>query len=554
MNTVTERRIDSQLLAELIEGGIRNLQIHREEVNDLNVFPIPDGDTGNNMLLTMQGGESAVPHESEGIGEYARRAADGMLFSARGNSGVILSQIADGIAAGLEGREYADVESTARAFQCGVEHAYSAVSEPVEGTILTVIREASEYAAAQECADVQEYLNAFLLQAHESLQHTPELLEILKKAGVVDSGGAGLIYIVEGALSVLSGEKIEDPAGLSDHTVSAAPGAGLNFDLFDEDSELVYGYCTELMLRLQRKKTDIENFDIEAFREFLQSIGDSVVCLKTGSIVKLHVHTKEPYRVLQYGQRFGEYLTVKVENMSLQHNNLPADSKLADPEVHKPFGIVAVATGEGNKKIFRDMGADQIVQGGQTMNPSADDFIEAFRRLSADTIFVLPNNGNVILAAEQAARLYTEADVRVIPSHTIGDGYAVLSMLDLDSKDADRIEQDMRQAMEGVVTGCVTRCIRDAEMNGLLLREGQYLGIVGKDIVSADNDRRDTACMLTTRMDFDNHQICILIRGEDSTEEEAQEILKRLRKAHPSYEIYVLDGGQEIYSYYIILE
>ena len=557
-NTTVKNCIDSRTLADLIQGGIQNLDLHRDEVNDLNVFPIPDGDTGNNMLMTIQGSEKAVPYENESVGDYARRAADGMLFSARGNSGVILSQIADGIAAGLEGVESADVEDTARAFQLGVEHAYSAVAEPVEGTILTVVREAAEYAASLGCADIQEYLKAFILQAHESLSHTPELLEVLKKAGVVDSGGAGLIYIIEGALSVLNGEPIDlrndRTEHFPEHSAPSAPGAELNFDLFNEDSELVYGYCTELLLRLQRKKTDIENFDLAAFREYLQSIGDSVVCLKTGSVVKLHVHTKEPYLVLKYGQQFGEYLTVKIENMSLQHNNLPADSKLVQSEEHKAFGIVAVATGEGIKQNFREMGSDQIVEGGQSMNPSADDFIEAFRRINADTIFVLPNNGNVILAAEQAAKLYTDADIRVIPSRTIGDGYAVLSMLDLDSQDADSIEADMNQAMEGVVTGSVTKCIRDTEMDGFCLREGQYLGIVGKEIVSADNDRRDTVCMLTARLDFTDHQICIIIRGKDSSEEEAQEIADQLMKEHRDCEVYVLDGGQDLYSYYIILE
>lgn len=546
--------ISSRELAELLSGGIQNLLLHRDEVNDLNVFPIPDGDTGSNMLMTIRGGENIKPYEDEGIGDYARRTADRMLFSARGNSGVILSQIADGIAEGLEGVEYASVEDTAHAFQCGVERAYSAVAEPVEGTILTVVREAAEYASSLKCADIQEYLDAFVLQARESLRHTPELLEILKKSGVVDSGGAGLIYIIEGALSVMKGEAIESTDEFTGHTVTAAPGATLNFDLFDEDSELVYGYCTELLLRLQRKKTDIDHFDLSAFRKFLQSIGDSVVCLKTGSVVKLHVHTREPYRVLQYGQQFGEYLTVKIENMSLQHNNLPADSKLSHPEEHKQFAIVAVASGEGIKENFREMGTDRIVEGGQTMNPSAVDFIDAFRRVNADTIFVLPNNGNVILAAEQAARLYDTADVRVIPTRSIGDGYAVLSMLDLDSGDADEIEQNMIRSMEGVVTGSVTRCIRNTEMDGFHLREGQYLGIVGKDIVSADNDRRDTACMLTTRMDFTDHQICIIIRGKDSTEDEAKELASLLRKEHKDCEVYVLNGGQEIYSYYIILE
>ncbi|MBQ9429673.1 MAG: DAK2 domain-containing protein [Clostridia bacterium] len=544
------QQMTGRLYLELLAGGIACLKRHEDEVNDLNVFPIPDGDTGSNMLLTLQGAMSAEPRENEGIASAARRAANGMLLSARGNSGVILSQFFDGVAAGLSDVECADANDAASAFLCGVRHAYDAVMEPVEGTVLTVMREASEYAAARKHDTLSAYFSDFLYQAGQTLKATPDMLPVLKKAGVVDSGGAGLIYIMEGAAAVLNGDEMpEEPIERS-----TAPAEKLDLDSFDENSELTFGYCTELLLRLQNAKTDIERFDADVIKDFLQSVGDSIVCVRTGSIVKLHVHTKTPYKVLEFCQKFGEYLTVKIENMSLQHNSLPSDSRLVKAAEKKPYAVVAVASGEGIKQTFSDMGADCIVEGGQSMNPSADDFIEAFDAANADVIFVLPNNGNVILAAKQAAKLYTGADVRVIESHTIGDGYAVLSMLDVSSGDTDRIEREMNDAMQGVVTASVSKCVRNAEMDGFILSEGQYIGFVGKEIVSADNDRRDTACMLADRLDFTDREICILVRGADSTPDEAEEIAAHIRKVHSSCEVFVIDGGQEIYSYILILE
>lgn len=546
------KSIDSLLFMQLLHGGVENIHRHVDEINDLNVFPIPDGDTGSNMLLTVRGGERAPAEAGEGVGGFARRAADGMLLSARGNSGVILSQFFDGIAAGLSDCEEASAEDLAQAFKVGVEHAYAAVMEPTEGTILTVAREASEFAASRTHADPSGFLADFLDQAHQTLANTPDMLPVLKKAGVVDSGGAGLICIVEGMAAVLNGDELPD-APLHPGESVPAP-AELDLDRFTEDSELTYGYCTEVLLRLQNAKTDLSLFDVEVIRSFLQSVGDSVVCFRTGSIVKLHVHTKTPYKVLEYCQRFGEYLTVKIENMSLQHNSLPSDSRLVEKQERKAYAVVAVASGEGIKQTFREMGADYIVEGGQSMNPSADDFIEAFERVNAETVLVLPNNGNVVLAARQAAKLYDGSDVRVIESRTIGDGYAVLSMLNTDSGDTDAIVAELTEAMEGVVTACVSCCCRDTELDGFLLRDGQYIGFVGHDIVSADNDRRDTACMLADRLDFAGREICILIRGTDSDADEAEEIARHIRAAHRGCEVFVIDGGQEIHSYIMIVE
>lgn len=545
--------IDSLTYIKAVASGAENLLRHADEVNDLNVFPIPDGDTGSNMLLTIKGGTHVLPEESESLGSVSRRSADGMLLSARGNSGVILSQFFDGIASALSEKESADASDLASAFREGVRHAYDAVMDPVEGTILTVLRESSEYASANLHDSVTGYLSDFLRQAAESLRHTPELLPVLKKAGVVDSGGAGLIYIVEGFLGSLLGNELPESVDRflpEEHTASSEP----DLSKFDEDSELVYGYCTELLVRLQNAKTDLNTFDVGVIKEFLQSIGDSIVCFRTGSIVKIHVHTKTPYKVLEFCQRYGEYLTVKIENMSLQHNSLPSDSPLADKPERKDFAVVAVASGKGIQETFREMGADDIVEGGQSMNPSADDFLKSFDRVNADTIYVLPNNSNVILAAKQAAKMYGHSDVRVIESCSVGDCYAILSMLDTSSGDADLIEREMTDAMKGVVTGFVSQCNRTTEMDGFSLCEGQYLGFVGKEIVSADNDRRDTACILSDKIDFEDREICILVRGEDSDERECEEIASHIRRAHPGCEVYTIDGGQKIYSYILIIE
>ncbi len=549
------RYIDSAAFSRILAGGAECLGLHKDEVNGLNVFPIPDGDTGSNMLMTISGGAAVTPGEKEPLGSVARRAADSMLFSARGNSGVILSQFADGIASGLSGLEVAGAAETAEAFRRGVEYAYASVLEPVEGTMLTVVREASDYASSIDHDDVEGYLSDFLKKADETLKKTPDMLPVLKNAGVVDSGGAGLIYIIKGAAAVLDGDA---PADSAPAHAEGAPAQTLDLGLFDENSELEYGYCTEVLLRLQKAKTDPETFDADTIRKFLRTVGDSIVCFKTGTAVKIHVHTKEPYRVLQFCQKYGEYLTVKIENMSLQHSNLhvsPEEEPDEEPAgERRRFAVVAVASGEGMKQTFLDMGADYIVDGGQSCNPSADDFIESFRRVNADTVFVFPNNGNVITTAKQAVSLYSGSDVRVIESRTVGDCYAALSMLDTDSGDAGEIERSLTDAMEGVVTAGVSRCVRNTETDGFLLRDGQYIGFVGKTVVSADSDRFDTAAMLADRIDFAGREVCIIVRGADSDEEESQRLAAHVRGAHPGCEVFVIDGGQDVYSYILIAE
>lgn len=548
---MTTYNLDAPTFSRAVAAGAADLSRHAAEVNDLNVFPIPDGDTGDNMLMTIRGGAAVDTDGRSSLGSVARSIADGALLSARGNSGVILSQLLDGLAAGLEGLETATVQELGQAMRRAVAHAYRAVMEPTEGTILTVAREATEYAIAQDCDSVEALVGAFLGEAARSLARTPELLPVLKQAGVVDSGGAGLIRIVEGVYRALRGEELEDediatPAGTAQH---------IDVDRFTEDSVLEFGYCTEVLLRLQNAKTDVRGFDVSVITDYLKTIGESVVTFKAGSAVKLHVHTMTPDRVLAFCRQFGEFLTVKIENMSLQHNSLERETLPTDSTAeHKAYGVVAVACGEGIQEMFRELGADVVVNGGQSMNPSAADFLEAFRAVNADTIFVLPNNGNVILTARQAAGMYKDADIRVLESHNIGQGHAALAMLDTSSGNTDTIVGELNAAMADVITAAISTCSRDTDSDGLSLYRGEYIGFVGNHVLSADNDRADTARRLLDSLDWGEHEVCIMICGRDADARETDAIREHLSATHPGCELYTVDGGQDIYHYIFVIE
>lgn len=551
------KQIDGIAYSNMLKRAAINLRNHAGEINDLNVFPIPDGDTGDNMLLTLMGGVDALKSESASLAEVSRNVANGMLFSARGNSGVILSQFFDGIAAGLSESDVADSRQLSKAFRMGVKHAYNAVMKPTEGTILTVARDATEFAYKSKSDNPEEFFGSFIEEGKRSLDRTPELLPMLKKAGVVDSGAAGLICIVEGMFSALDGDTSYDYTQLN--SLPKASGADeLNLDAFDENSVLEFGYCTELLVRLQNAKTDIENFDISVVTDFLQTLGDSIAAFKTGSIVKIHVHTKTPDKVLAFCQQYGEFLKLKIENMTLQHNNTMSaeeSDKLSEEgnTERKAYAVVAVACGEGIQQTFREIGADVIVEGGQSMNPSSEDFLKAFDKVNADTIFVFPNNSNVIMAAKQAAQLYNKADVRIINSRTIGDGYAALTMTDGELTNPDEVEAVFNMGMENVVTAEVSQCVRDADMQDVQVHKGDYIGFVGKDILSAMPERKSATLAMCDKIDWKSHDICILIRGVDSTAEETEEIKSYIESKHKT-EVYTVDGKQEIYSYILIAE
>ncbi|MBO4934481.1 MAG: DAK2 domain-containing protein [Clostridia bacterium] len=550
MNTVC---MTGQLFAEMVKSGAANLYANRTIVNDLNVFPIPDGDTGDNMYMTVDSGASAV---GEGrLCDVASQAARGMLMGARGNSGVILSRIFAGLAKGFDGKDEADVAGVSEAFLAAVKEAYGAVAVPVEGTILTVIKDAANYAGGRVSADnsLEDYFDDFTGELRRSLDRTPDLLDVLKEAGVVDSGGAGLVYIVEGMRDALFGE-----GGVS--AAPSAPAASaakkIDVDTFTSDMQLEFGYCTEFLLRLQKSKCDVDAFDVEAFTAKLNELGNSVVCFRDGTIVKVHVHTMTPGEILDFGQKYGEFLTLKIENMMLQHHEATIQNRftVSAPKPKKAYGIVAVASGDGIKQVFTSLGTDVVVDGGQSMNPSAKDFIEAFEEINASTILVYPNNGNVILTARQAAELYKDADVRVIPSRTIGEGYASLSMLDTTSGDTDSILENVESIIDSVVTGMVSRASRDAEMDGVTVRKDDYIGFADDKIYVDSPDKCEALLGLAEKLDSASRDVMLLICGRDTSEEDAQSVYAALTARYKRTEVIMIDGGQPIHDFVLILE
>ncbi len=548
-----DRLIDGALFENMVKGGAENLYVNRGIVNDLNVFPIPDGDTGDNMFMTIDAGAAAPSDGQADLGSVSARIAHGMLLGARGNSGVILSRIFAGIAAGLQDLEDADITTFGQALQKGSEEAYNAVSVPVEGTILTVFRDAVSYAGKRINNDttLDGYFADLITELRSSLARTPELLDVLKEAGVVDSGGAGLVYIVEGMKHVIDGGEVTH-AGQG----AASNAKQINIESFTADSELEFGYCTEFLLRLQRSKTDIEKFDINEFTELVKSMGDSVVSFLDGTIVKVHVHTMHPGEVLNECQKYGEFLTLKIENMMLQHNETVIENRfeIKKEKVRKKFGVVTVASGKGLVETFESLGADAVVDGGQSMNPSSGDFIKAFETVNADTILVFPNNGNVILAAMQAADMYDKADIRVIPTKTVGEGYSALSMLDTEGKTADEVAEEAEEYAQGVVTGFVSRAGRTTEMDGVSIIDGDYIGFSDDVVYSDSPDKCEAASVLCDKLDAGSYDVLLLLAGEDATAEEAQRLYDGISEKYKDVEIIMRDGGQPLHDFILVLE
>ncbi|MBR5943037.1 MAG: DAK2 domain-containing protein [Clostridia bacterium] len=552
---MSTQSLSGALFAEMVKNGAAGLYANRSIVNDLNVFPIPDGDTGDNMYMTVESGASAVGGEGN-LGEMAHKAAQGMLMGARGNSGVILSRVFAGLAKGFDGIEEADIAGVAAAFSSAVKEAYGAVAVPVEGTILTVLKDGVAVANSKVTAEstLETYFDDFTEELRLSLDRTPELLDVLKEAGVVDSGGAGFVYIAEGMRDAVYGISGDAPGAAPVSSSQAAKK--IDVDTFTSDMQLEFGYCTEFLLRLQKSKCDVDAFDVSAFTEKLNSIGNSVVCFRDGTIVKVHVHTMTPGEILDFGQQYGEFLTLKIENMMLQHHEATIQNRfsVAPPKPKKDYGIVAVASGDGIKQVFTSLGTDYVVDGGQSMNPSTKDFIEAFESVNAKTILVYPNNGNVIMTAKQAAEIYTDADVRVIPSRTIGEGYASLSMLDTSSGDTDNIIEKVDEIIAGVVTGMVSRASRDADMDGVVVRKDDYIGFADDKIYVDSPDKCEALLGLAEKLDSAERDVMLLICGRDTTEEEAQGVYEELVKRYKRTEVIMIDGGQPIHDFVLILE
>lgn len=542
--------LNGELFAKMFRGGVAFLRSKVKDVNELNVFPVPDGDTGDNMMLTMEGGEKALSGvESDSLDKVAKSLTDGMLLGARGNSGVILSQFFAGIANGFLDHETADVREIGNALLNGVKQAYSSVNTPTEGTILTVARESVEYAVANITDDstVDSLFTDLVTEMNESLKRTPEMLAVLKEAGVVDSGGSGLKYIAEGFLKILNGEEIDEPEDVT----SSYSSQSVDITSFGPDSEMKYGYCTELLLQLMNAKTDPYAFDIGVIKEFLETVGDSIVAYKTGTIVKLHVHTMTPYKVLEFCHNFGEFLTIKIENMSVQHHEIISKPK---EKPRKKYSIVAVANGAGIKKLFEELGAEEIVNGGQTMNPSAKDFIDVFERINAEHIFVFPNNGNIILAAKQAEKIYEKAQIHVIESKSIGDCYAALSAIDFGEEDPVKLERGMNSAMSEVETGYLTTAVRNTEMNGIKIHTGEYIGFCGKQMLSSDADIVLSAMRLLEGMNIEEKDSLNLFYGKDVDKDTLDSVVSSISEKYPDIELYTLDGGQEVYRFIFVAD
>ena len=556
------KKLNGEQFKDLLTNGALNLKANYQEVDSLNVFPVPDGDTGTNMLRTISGGVSALNgFDAKDLGEVGKVVSKGMLMSARGNSGVILSQIFRGICKGFEGKKEVDAVQLAAAYKIGVKQAYGAVVTPVEGTILTVFREATEVAAKKMTKEstINEFFELHLKQAAISLKKTKEILPVLKEANVIDSGGAGYVYIVKGFVKFLDGEKIEAELTKEESSSSSAP-AEVDFGAFTRNDTLQFGYCTEFILRLQSAKVDVDNFDVETIISDLNEDdiqGDSIVALKDDDVVKVHVHTKEPGIVLHKMRKYGEFLTIKCENMALQHNeNMSEEERESQTKrEHKKYAIVAVAQGQGIIDQFKALGVDVVVSGNQTMNPSTEDFIKAFKSLDAENIIVFPNNKNIIMAAKQAEALYKGARIKVIHSTSIPQCYSALTMLDYSSDDFTIICGSFLEAIRNVVTGEITIANRSTRLNGVSVMKGEHIHIVdGKLVRSTKFKNRVIVDLLAKVPDMENKQVLTIIYGKDTTEEEKTKNMAYIRQKYPYLEVGAIDGGQAVYKYLLAIE
>ena len=543
MNT---KSIDGNSYIRMLLGGAAMLAIHMKELNALNVFPVADGDTGTNMLKTIEGGlAEAKKAETSSIGDISRHFARGILLSARGNSGVILSQIFAGINEVLEGHETVSAKILSQAYRQGIEKSYAAVQNPTEGTILTVFRESTEYVfdRIDENSTLEDFYRLHIEEARRSLETTKTILPALAEADVVDSGAAGYLYIAEGMHRALNGEEVQYNVEESKSEPS------VNIDLFTRDSVLNYGYCTEFLLRLTTAKVDPDSFEVSTAVSILKELGgDSIVAYKQDDILKVHVHTFTPGDILSRMQAFGEFLTVKIENMNLGHTG----NEKKKPS--KSFEVVAVSQGDGMAALFKDMGADVIVPGGQSLNPSIEDFISAFEQCSANDIIVLPNNKNIILAANQAAKIYTDANVHVLNTKNIASGYGALSVITPGIKDIDALVSSADRAAGGVIDGEITVAVRDAVIDGKMIHEGDYLALSGGEVVSVSATAEDAVLDMLSNIDIELCEIITLFVGEHVSEECRASLTERLKEAYEDFEIVVYNGGQEVYDYLIAIE
>lgn len=542
-------RINSQLLKDMLTSGMNNLANHSAEIDALNVFPVPDGDTGTNMNLTFSNGvKEALKEDADTVGKICKTLSRGLLMGARGNSGVITSQIFRGFYQAVEDLDEIDAMQLANALVNGSRVAYRAVMRPVEGTILTVVREAADYTYAytvtEEIEDCVQVLQKMVDEANASLERTPELLPVLEEVGVVDSGGKGLCVILEGFLSALQGNVIvaSDSAEVNEHAQTKVQGG-----------EEEFGFCTEFILRLN--ENGIRHFSEEQFKEELATIGNSIVCVQDDDLVKVHVHTLEPKTAIKMGKRQGRFVKLKVENMQEQHDNI-LEKEEAAPAVskreHQKYAIITVAPGAGVDQMFKELRADIVIGGGQTMNPSTEDFVSAVNQLDAEHILILPNNSNIVLAAQQAQSVCEDQDIHVLPTKTIPQGLSACVMFNPEVELEENLAE-MQEAIDHVKSGEVTYAIKDTTYEGLEIKKDEYMGIFGKDIVVSCPDCLEASKALVDKMVDEDSELVTLIYGKEATKEQAQALADYIEETSDA-EVEIYDGKQPVYSFILGVE
>ncbi|PWE85200.1 DAK2 domain-containing protein [Agathobacter rectalis] len=560
--------INSKLLARMFLAGAKNLDSKKDWINELNVFPVPDGDTGTNMTMTIMSAAKEVSSLTEPtMAELAKAISSGSLRGARGNSGVILSQLFRGFCKVIKEYDEIDVTILCEACQKAVETAYKAVMKPKEGTILTVAKGAAEKALelSDDTEDVVTFVEEVIKQAEYVLDQTPEMLPVLKQAGVVDSGGQGLVQVLKGAYDALIGKEI-------DYTIEGAPtGAAPAKISAETEAEIKFGYCTEFIIVLNAPMSDNEE---HAYKAFLESIGDSIVVVADDEIVKTHVHTNDPGLALQKALTFGSLSKIKIDNMREEHQEklikdsqkLAAQQKaeeeayeaaLADEKTNnmpaKEMGFVSVSIGEGMNEVFRGLGVDYLIEGGQTMNPSTEDMLNAIEHVNAKTVFILPNNKNIIMAANQAVDLVVDKQIIVIPTKTIPQGITALVNY-IPDHSAEENKEQMMAEIENVKTGQVTYAVRDTEIDGKTIKQNDFMGIGDKSILSVGTDLRATTLEMVDAMVDEDSAIVSIYFGSDSDEDSANELAAAIEEKYPDVEVEVNDGGQPIYYYVISVE
>jgi len=546
--------LDGIKFAEMVQMGAHHLFQNANYVDSLNVFPVPDGDTGTNMNLSMTSGAKETEHSaSEHIGKTAQALSKGLLMGARGNSGVILSQLFRGFGKFIEKEATIDAKGFAGAFQAGVDTAYKAVMKPVEGTILTVAREAAKKGVevAETENDIIAVMEAFTAEAKASLERTPELLPVLKEVGVVDSGGQGLLFVYEGFLASLKGEPLpEKNEATLDDLINAEHHRAQDFM---NTADIEFGYCTEIMVRFEEGK---EPFSEEQFRNELNPLGDSLLVISDDEIAKVHIHSEQPGAVLAMGQKYGSLIKIKVDNMREQHSAIVGEDHRATTPVKKaekhPYAIVTIAMGEGVAELLRSIGASYVIEGGQTMNPSTEDIVKAVQEIGAEKVLILPNNKNIVMAAEQAVELL-DIEAAVVPTKTIPQGMAAILSFNPEVT-VDINQKAMSEAFANVKTGQVTYAVRDTSIDGIQIHKDDFMALAEGKIVLSTPALKDAAEKVITDLVDENAEIVTVIYGEDTTEENASELVKFIEENYPAVEIELFNGKQGLYPYIISVE